>query len=256
MSHWLTGRRVVVTRAETQAQDFCERLRALGAKPIAFPVIAIVASKLGGPLDQAIARLNSYHWVIFTSVNAVEHFWARLTGQEIVIGAKIAAVGPTTAEALCQRGAAVHLVPGEYRAEALLDEIGDVTGQRILLPCADIARPTLAEGLRAMDAHVDRVVAYHTVLGEPAPTAFDALRAGVDVVTFASSSSARNFVALTDDVDYGKPLIACIGPLTAATARAQGLNVDVIAQEYTLRGLIQALKGHNAQCQGHSAQQL
>jgi uroporphyrinogen-III synthase len=154
---------------------------------------------------------------------------------------KIAAIGPATAEALHQRGALVHLMPAEYRAEAILDEIGDVAGQRILLPRADIARPTLADGLRALGAQVDEVAAYRTVAGVPPPPAFDALRAGVDVITFTSSSTARNFVALTAGLDYGDPLIACIGPVTATTARELGLHVDVVAKEYTIDGLLNAL---------------
>jgi uroporphyrinogen-III synthase len=133
-------------------------------------------------------------------------------------------------------------MPDEYRAEAILDVIGDVTGQRILLPRADIARPALANGLRAMGAQVQDVAAYRTVKGTPPPAAFDALRAGVDVVTFTSSSTIRNFVSLTNGLDYGRPLMACIGPVTAATAHEVGLPVDVVAKEYTIDGLLEALK--------------
>jgi len=252
MRHPLAGLRVVVTRPEGQAQELCSRLRALGAEPILFPTIAIAPPEAGGPLDQAIARLPDYDWVIFTSVNGVDHFWARLVevsrssgadGQdELSIRARVAAIGPATAEALRQRGAPVHLIPAEYRAEAILDEIGDVAGQRILLPRADIARPALADGLRAAGAQVDDVSAYRTVRGEPPAAAFDALRAGVDVVIFTSSSTVRHFVSLTQGLDFGSPLIACIGPVTAATAREVGLRVDVVAKEYTVDGLLEALK--------------
>jgi uroporphyrinogen-III synthase len=254
MGHWLTGRRVVVTRPEDQAQELCNRLRALGAEPILFSVISIVPPEADGPLDHAISRLAGYDWIIFTSVNGVEHFWTRLdTGvsssraslpetEVFPFRGQIAAIGPATAEALHQRGAAVYLMPAEYRAEAILDEIGDVAGQRILLPRADIARPALADGLRALGAQVDEVPAYRTVRVVPPQVAFDMLRAGVDVVTFTSSSTVRNFVSLTSGVDYGNPLIACIGPVTAATARESGLHVDVIAEEYTIDGLLEALK--------------
>jgi uroporphyrinogen-III synthase len=247
MNNWLAGRRVVVTRPEDQAEGLCARLRALGAEPIEFPVIAIAPPEPGGPLDQAIARLDSYDWIIFTSVNGVEHFWARLPlplGEGWGEGwpGKVAAIGPATAEALRLRGAPVDLMPAEYRAEAILDEIGDVAGQRILLPRADIARPALADGLRTRGAHVDEVAAYRTVAGKPTPAAFEALRTGVDVVTFTSSSTVRNFVALTTNLDYGNPLIACIGPVTAATARELGLRVDVVAREYTVEGLLESLK--------------
>jgi len=247
----LAGLRVVVTRPEDQAEELCDRLRALGAEPLLFPTIAIVPSEVGGPLDQAIAQLPDYDWIIFTSVNGVEHFWARLVevrpssagdGEgELSIRGKVAAIGPATADALRQRGAPVHLMPAEYRAEAILDEIDDVAGQRILLPRADIARPALADGLRATGARVDDVRAYRTVRGKPPSAAFDALRAGVDVVTFTSSSTVRNFVSLTEGLDFGDPLIACIGPVTAATAHELGLHVDLVAGTYTIDGLLESL---------------
>jgi uroporphyrinogen-III synthase len=251
MSGWLSGRRVVVTRPEEQAEGLCSRLRALGAEPVEFPVIAIAPPEPGGPLDQALARLSSYDWLIFTSVNGVECFWARLAApaalEALAAGpvrfpaAKVAAIGPATAAALRRRGVRVCLVPAEYRAEAILDEIGDVAGQSILLPRADIARPALADGLRARGAQVDEVPAYRTVAATPAAAAFDALRAGVDVITFTSSSTVRNFVAQTAGLSYGDPLVACIGPVTAATARELGLRVDVVAGEYTIDGLLEAL---------------
>jgi len=248
MSHWLSGRRVVVTRPEDQAEGLCSRLRALGAEPVEFTVIAIAPPETGGSLDQAIARLNSYDWLIFTSVNGVEYFWARLEAPEALAAgpaqfpaAKVAAIGPATATALRRRGVQVCLVPAEYRAEAILDEIGDVAGQTILLPRADIARPALADGLRDKGAHVDEVPAYRTVPATPAAAAFDALRAGVDVIAFTSSSTVRNFVARTAGLSYGDPLVACIGPVTAATARELGLRVDVVAKEYTIEGLLKAL---------------
>jgi uroporphyrinogen-III synthase len=251
-SYPLTGLRVVVTRPENQAQELCDRLRALGAEPVIFPTISIVPPEAGGPLDQSIARLPNYDWVIFTSVNGVKHFWARLVEagrssradgeDELFIRGRVAAIGPATAEALRQRGVLAHLMPAEYRAEAIVDEIGDVAGQRILLPRADIARPALADGLRAKGAQVDDVPAYRTVRGEPPAAAFDVLRAGVDVVTFTSSSTVRNFVSLTQGLDFGDPLIACIGPVTAATARELGLRVDVTAEEYTVDGLLEALE--------------
>lgn len=247
MSHWLKSKRVVVTRPEHQAEGLCNRLRALGAEPIPFSVIAIAPPEVGGPLDQAINQANSFDWIIFTSVNGVEQFWTRLeatggSSASAALRAKVAAIGPATAEALRQRCVSVDLIPDEYRAEAILDDIGDVAGMRVLLPRADIARPALARGLESMGAEVDEVAAYRTVLGEPDQAAFDALRAGVDVITFTSSSTVRNFLTLTADLDYGNPLIACIGPITAATARDVGLHVDVEAREYTIDGLLDALK--------------
>jgi uroporphyrinogen-III synthase len=277
----LAGWRIVVTRPAHQAVELCERLAALGAEPISFPVIAIAPPEPGAALDRAIARLNDYQWVIFTSVNGVACFWERyvavasadcdagadetpqVPGTSEVPGTwgaifrtdtpptdalrlppscRVAAIGPATAAALQQRGVRVDLTPGEYRAEAILDAIGDVAGQRILLPRADIARPDLALGLAARGAAVDEVVAYRTILAIPSQAVFESLRAGVDVITFTSSSTVRNFVALTAGMGYGDPLIACIGPVTAAAARDLGLRVDVTAEEYTIEGLVEALR--------------
>jgi uroporphyrinogen-III synthase len=234
----------------------CAQLRVLGAEPIRFPVIAIAPPEIGGPLDQALTHLELYHWIIFTSVNGVQQFWNRLAvigsaGPDAPFAGKVAAIGPVTAAALRQRGMTVDLMPDEYVAEAVLHEIDDVAGMRILLPRADRARPALAKGLRALGAKVDEVVAYRTVLAKPDPAAYAALEVGVDVVTFTSSSTVRNFLALTEGLEYGEPLITCIGPVTAATAGESGLRVDVVAAEYTIDGLLKALQrrfveGHGA----------
>ena len=243
---------MVVTRPESQAQVLCDRLRALGAYPIKFPVIAIVPAEPGGGLDQAIEQMIRYDWIIFTSVNGVEHFWARMeavgtssnTGETGILNfaGKVAAIGPATAVALRERGAVVHLMPDVYCAEAILDHIGNVADQCILLPRADIARPDLADNLRARGSHVYEVATYCTVSVTPPASAFDAVRRGVDVVTFTSSSTVRHFVKVTAELDYGHPLIACIGPVTAATARKFGLHVDTVAQEYTVDGLVEAMR--------------
>ena len=255
MSDGLEGRRVVVTRPQGQAEALCDRLRALGAEPIRFPVIAIAAPEAGGPLDQAIARLGLYDWIIFTSVNGVQQFWNRLAviGGAVVdapFSGKVAAIGPVTAAALRERGVQVDLIPDEYVAEAILDEIDDVAGMRILLPRADLARPALTKGLRAVGAKVDEVAAYRTVLVRPDPAAYAALEVGVDVVTFTSSSTVRNFMALTEEFEYGDPLITCIGPVTATTAGELGLRVDVVAAEYTIDGLLEALQRRFAENHG------
>jgi uroporphyrinogen-III synthase len=227
MAESLTGVRVVITRPEGQSAALSQRLRVMGARPIRFPVIA-------------------------TSVNGVAYFWARLaavlgTPADALRGipgfhGRLAAIGPATAAALEQRGAAVHLVPGEYRAEAILSAIGEVAGLYVLLPRADIARAELADGLRERGATVIEVTAYRTVPATPSVAAFEALRHGVDIVTFTSASTVRSFMTLTRDMAYGDPLVACIGPVTADAARELGLRVDVVAQEYTVDGLIEALR--------------
>ncbi|MCS7260779.1 MAG: uroporphyrinogen-III synthase, partial [Anaerolineae bacterium] len=241
MTKGLAGLRVVITRPETQSETLSERLRRAGAVPILFPVITIAPPEPGGALDQALRHLPEYHWIIFTSVNGVQQFCYRLADIERMSSpqsqgipefrGKIAAIGPKTAETLRQFGIAVDVVPREYRAEAILDVLGDVRNMRILLPRADIARAELARGLRERGASVDEVVAYRTLPATPPPHAFAQLRQGVDVVTFTSSSTVRHFVALTRGIDYGDPAIACIGPVTAETARQLGLRVDIVAEE-------------------------
>jgi uroporphyrinogen-III synthase len=242
----LHGKRILVTRPRAQATDLCERLSAQGATPIVFPTIEIAPLQDYGVLDHAIRDLSSYQWIIFTSVNGVEAFWDRLA----IVGAglalahlatqRIAAIGPATAGALRSHGAAATLIPDEYIAEAIVDGIGDVRGQRILLPRADIAREALAIELAKRGAIVDEIAAYRTLPAQPDPIGLAELRRGVDVITFTSSSTVRNFVALAGR-EIGQALIACIGPITASTARELGLRVDVMATEYTMDGLVAAL---------------
>lgn len=252
MAKGLAGLRVVITRPETQSEELSERLRRAGAVPILFPVITIAPPEPGGALDQAIQHLAEYDWIVFTSVNGVHQFRTRLAdvlGTPIAqsqgipgFRGKVAAIGPKTAETLQQAGIEVDVMPREYRAEAILDVLGEVRGMRILLPRADIARAELALGLRGRGAVVDEVAAYRTLPATPPPSAFAQLQQGVDVVTFTSSSTVRHFVALTRDMDYGDPAIACIGPVTAETARQLGLHVDIVAEEYTVDGLLRALE--------------
>ncbi len=252
MTRGLAGLRVVVTRPQVQSDALFKQLCLAGAIPILFPVITIAPPEAGGALDQAIRRLHEYNWIVFTSVNGVEQFRRRLVDVLGVSHAelrgvpgfagKVAAIGPKTAEALQRYGIEVNVLPNKYRAEAILDVIGEVRGQRILLPRADIARAELAKELRARGAIVEEVAAYRTLPSVPPPAAFEQLRQGVDVITFTSSSTVRHFVALTQGMDYGDPLIACIGPVTAETARQLGLRVDVVADEYTVDGLLRALR--------------
>jgi uroporphyrinogen III methyltransferase/synthase len=249
----LFGRRVVVTRARAQASRLSAQLRASGADPVEFPTIAINPPEDWAPLDAAIERLAAYDWVIFTSVNGVRFFWQRLerAGKDAraFANARLGAIGPATAGALQEHGLEADLVPPKYVAEAILEEIGPVDGQRVLLPRADIARAALAEGLEEAGAQVDEIAAYRTGLGgaDKADELRRRLAEGeIDVVTFTSSSTARNFVqALEPLPDLPESLtIACIGPITAGTARDLGLPVTIVAEEYTIDGLVDSLIRH------------
>lgn len=246
----LFGKRVVVTRAKAQASVLSDQLRALGAEPIEFPTIDIKPPKDWQPLDQAIEKLGNYDWVIFTSVNGVRYFWERLErmGKDTrsLASAKIAAIGPATAGALHEKGILADLVPESYVSESLLDHMPQVKDRRILLPRANIARPKLAEGLRAAGAIVDEVAAYRTELGsqEKASRIKEAIEnREIDVITFTSSSTVRNFIEIVGTLPSlpESITIACIGPITAQTARDNGFPVHVAANEYTIDGLVNAL---------------
>lgn len=252
----LAGKRILVTRPRAQAAALCDKLTAEGAKPVVFPTIEIAPLADSSELDRAIRDLATYHWIIFTSVNGVKAFWDRLdlggfAHSALLRGASqnlrgftghIAAIGPATARAVQAHGITASLIPDEYIAEAILDNIGDVQGQRILLPRADIAREALAAELQKRGAIVDEIAVYHTLPAQPDPDGLRELGRGVDVITFTSSSTVRNFVALAgEDAILPGTVIACIGPITANTARELGLRVDVMATEYTMDGLVAAL---------------
>ncbi len=246
----LAHKRVLVTRPRAQASALCDKLAALGAQPILFPTIEIAPLQDYAALDQAIADLHHYAWLVLTSVNGVAAFWDRLTraghdASALAGEIKVAAIGPATAQALEKHGVAARFMPDEYVAEALARSIGEVRGQRILLPRADIAREALAVELERRGALVDEIAAYRTLPAQPDPHGLAELERGVDAVTFTSSSTVRNFMALVgQDIippAGSRPVIACIGPITAQTARELGLPVDVMADEYTMDGLVAAL---------------
>lgn len=247
----LFGQRILVTRAREQASVLSEKLEKLGAEAWEYPVIAIKEPKDLAALDNAIGQAGTYDWIIFTSVNGVNMFFSRLrqNRQDIrtLANAKLCAIGPKTREALENRGLLVHMMPEEFRAEAIIDALQDKVkpGERVLLPRADLARPVLVEALKQMGLTVDEVVAYQTVMASDDNTLLlEKMRAGeIHVVTFTSSSTVKNFVALlqNDRSLLDKCLVACIGPVTAQTAAKLNIKVDIIAKEYTIDGLVQAI---------------
>ena len=241
----LAGKRIVITRPPRKAQAFADHLRALGAEPVILPTIEICSPADPAPLDAALARLSNYDWLVLTSANAVEHVWGRIAALDIhpAQWPKIAVIGPATARALEAHAVTPVLMPAEHVAEALADALigaGDLRGRRVLLPQANLAHPVLVERLRAAGAMVDAVIAYETVRPAIDPAL---LAQPADAFTFTSSSTVHNFVEQFDDpaAAIGSALIACIGPITADTARECGLPVHVIAEPYTVEGLIAAL---------------
>jgi uroporphyrinogen III methyltransferase/synthase len=244
----LFGRRVLVTRSREQASALSERLRELGAQPLEYPAIEIAPPKDIAPLDEAIARLATYDWLIFTSTNGVRALADRMNEKGADIRAlgrlKIAAVGPATAQAVQDYGLSVDYMPEVYTTREIAAGIGDVAGERILLPRAAQAPKQLAQALRGKGAVVDEVAAYRTL----AVGAADELKAlledaQIDIVTFTSSSTVRNLVRmLGGDIERLRgPTVACIGPVTATTAARLGIRVDVVAREHTIAGLVEAI---------------
>jgi len=250
----LFGRRVVVTRARAQAGELSAELEKLGAEVYEFPTIEIVPPEDFGPLDSAIRDLDSFDWLVYTSVNGVEAFVDRLRHHGLDLravprGAKVAAIGPATAERLEEVGLRVDVVPKEYRAEALIEALdsGSLAGKRVLIPRARVAREILPEKLREAGAEVVVPPAYESVPSSGGREELSLrLRSGeIDCVTFTASSTVENFVGAFGEEEAVRLLsgtkVACIGPITAETARKRGFRVDAEADEYTIPGLVEAV---------------
>lgn len=239
----LFGKRVVVTRTRSQASELAHLLRRKGAAPIEVPTIEIVDPDDDVLVTEAIDRLGDYDWVVFTSPNGASRFCDRLPDARALGGVRIAAIGPGTARVLAERNLAADLVPERYVAEGLLEVFpAPEHAGRVLLARAAEARDILPEGLTEAGWHVDVVPVYRTVRAELTADARAAV-AEADVVTFTSSSTVRHFVDLLG-VDSVPATIACIGPVTAETARDLGLHVDVEAETHTIPGLVHALEAH------------
>jgi len=250
----LFGRRVVVTRARAQAGELSAELEKLGAEVLEFPTIEVRPPDDFGPLDEAIRDLDSFDWLVFTSANGVEAFVERLERHGLDLravprDAKVAAIGPATAERVRETGLRVVVVPREFRAEALIEELAgdELAGKRVLIPRARVAREILPDKLREAGAEVVVPPAYESV---PSSEGKDELArrlevGEVDCVTFTASSTVENFVGAFGEGEARRLLsgtrVACIGPITADTARGRGIRVDVEAREYTIPGLVEAV---------------
>jgi uroporphyrinogen III methyltransferase/synthase len=233
----LFGKRIVITRSREQSAELVERLESLGAEPIEAPMIRVAPPEDFGPLDKAVAEAGSYDWIVFTSANAVDFFMRRLGVSDGDIrdlkGVRLVAIGPATAERLLRQGLRVDLQPAESRA--------------------DIAREVLPEELRRSGADVTEVTAYRTVLAEVEregdPDIYRMLlEKRIDVVTFTSASTVKNFVQIFG-VEQAPDLlnatkVAAIGPVTAEAAEQYGIKTAIMPKEYTIPALVDAIVEH------------
>jgi uroporphyrinogen III methyltransferase/synthase len=242
------GKRIVVTRASQQAPALSEKLRELGADVIEMPATQIARID-PAPLRAAIGRLSLYHWLIFTSQNAIAILWEQLLGEgkdaRALAGLKIAAVGPATAGVLLEHGITVDVIPNRFVAEGLLEMMrarDDVAGKKVLYVTAEGARDVLPQGLRDMGAEVTVVEVYRSIVdGEGAKKLARAIEAGtVDLVTFTSGSAVRGYIdAVGEELALRVPA-ASIGAQTSEVLREAGIEVKVEAKESTLDGLVAA----------------
>ena len=245
--------KVLVTRPRAQSVAFGQALQQAGFEPVYFPVIEIHPVDDFSELDKALAEIERYAWLVFTSVNAVDVVFGR-----IVVGAKhaspllgnvkIAAIGPKTAESLRMRGIEPFFMPDEYVGEAILPGLGDLRGKWVLLPRAEIARQALPEAIVSAGGVAHEIIVYHTLPAQVNAEGLAALKAGVDWVTFTSPSTVQNFVRIIrqqglDPLNLpGNPKIACIGPITGKAAQDENFSVNVAADEYTTDGLLEAIR--------------
>jgi uroporphyrinogen III methyltransferase/synthase len=257
----LFGKRVVVTRPREDAAELSDRLSALGAETIEAPMIRIAPPEDWAPLDRAVQDVDAYAWIVFTSANAVDQFMHRLyRGRDVraLKGVRICAVGPSTRDRLLRYGLRADLVPGDFRAEGVVDALshaGPLASTRFLLPTAHVGRERLGQALAEAGAEVDVVVAYRTLPPEADPGSDPdvyrmLLDRQIDAVTFTSAASVRNF-AHTYGAEQAADLlqqtvVAVCGPVTAEAATRLGIPVTVMPTEFTIDALVQALADHYA----------
>ncbi len=257
----LQGIRVLVGRARHQASVLSSELRRLGAQVVEIPFIEIRKPLSFKPLDAALKNLDTYDWLILTSVNGVDAMWDRwkkIASAPMGKRLQVAAIGPATRKAIEQRGLKVDVVPREYVAESVVRSLrARVKGKRVLLVRAKVARDVIPRELRRAGAKVDVVEAYETVLPKVSrgrlrsmfeAEAFESKAKRPHIVTFTSSSTVTNFVKLLGQPEKKRlremlhgTLTASIGPVTSATLRKHGLRADIAATEFTIPGLVSVI---------------
>ena len=255
----LRGRTIVITRARAQSDEITSQLEALGARVVHCPAIEAVPPVSWDPVDESIARIEQYDWIVFTSANGADYFLNRFRERAsasitALAGSVICAIGPATARTLAAGGVEAQVIAEDSRAEgalkAIIDHAGGtdgLRGVRFLMPRARIAREVLPEGLRLLGAQVDVVETYETVKpdvdGETIIRLFK--ENPIDVITFTSSSTVSNFAAMVGMSDLSEllanTLVACIGPVTAETAVRHGLKKVIVPEFYNADALVEAI---------------
>ena len=249
----LFGRRILVTRARSQASKLVKKLEDLGADVLEYPSIRIVPLRNTKPLDKALENIAKYDWMVLTSSNAVRGLADRMIDlgidSRVFSHMKFAVNGPSTAKALSELGITADLMPSRYLASELVDSLKkeEPTPKKVLFPRSEIGRETLANGLRDIGSTVDEITAYSTESpGDTGELAKKAYEEGVDFTTFTSSSTVKNLVDLMggnpDLINTSKTVI--IGPITSETARELGVNVDLQAEEQSTDGIVKAITKH------------
>lgn len=248
----LAGKRIIVTRAREQASKLVERIEELGGEAVEFPVIKIAEPENYSHFDMVLDNIQSYSWIVFTSVNGVLSFFNRMKSRRIDIrnlwGARLCAVGEATSEQLNSLGLNVDYVPQKFTTADLLEGLLKLIepGQKVLLARADIANPELSEGLKNKGVSCEDLVVYRTMPGGANRDEVLSLLEGgkVDFITFTSSSTVRNFVSAIgeDKLDMlSGAKVVCIGPVTAVTAEDMGIKVASVADVYTIDGMIEKI---------------
>jgi uroporphyrinogen III methyltransferase/synthase len=250
----LFGKRVLMTRAKEQAGELAARLADYGAEPVEGPTIKIVPPLDWTPVDQAISKIGTYDWIVFTSVNGVNRFMTRIYTNGLdarcLAGRRLCCIGPRTAQELEKFGVRADVVPAEYQAEGVLAELNrqDLGKTRILIPRAEVARELLPKELRAAGAHVDVVAVYRTLTAEQDTGGWrqELMNQRIHVVTFTSPSTVHNFVTMVGGIEAVRPFlqsvtIACIGPITAKAVEEYALRVSIMPSENTIPALVNAI---------------
>ncbi len=249
----LADKTILITRDESQSADLARQIAAHGGSSIFFPTIKITAPDDWQECDAAIRELESFDWLVFTSINSVRYFFKRLQKFKAPHPHKIAAIGRKTCDELERRGIDIDLMPEVFSAKGLLNAFDqDLSGRRFLLPSSNIARDELMQGLCSRQADVVRVTVYQNTLNRPdnIDIVLQSIRKGdIDCLTFFSPSAWRNFAELAGveiirHLAETQTLIAAIGPTTAAAIRDAGMTKFLIPEEYTSESLVKSLLEH------------